>query len=119
MGMSAGRPRIMLLISPSSYRGEAFSRAARRLEVEAVPVLDLPEDLEKRLQGQHSIDFKDIPSSVEWIRRFNIDNPLAAILSVDDSATELAAVASDTLGLPSNDPEGSPGSPGQIRCVRC
>jgi biotin carboxylase len=104
MTPSAGRPRIMLLISPSSYRGEAFSRAARRLEIEPIPVFDMPDDLEPRQRFQHSLNFRDIPSAVRWISDFNDRQPLRAILSVDDSATELAAVASEQLGLPSNDP---------------
>ena len=98
------RPRIMLLISPSSYRGEAFSRSARQLDIEVVPVFDMPQDLEKRMTFQYSIDFRNIPESVSWIREYDRSHPLTAVLSVDDSATELAAVASTKLGLPSNDP---------------
>ncbi|CAN5654397.1 hypothetical protein BH23CHL2_BH23CHL2_22260 [soil metagenome] len=98
------RPRIMLLISPSSYRGEAFSRAARKLDIEPIIVFDIPEDLESKRGFQYSINFRDIPAAVRWISEFHDQNPLKAILSVDDSATELAAVASEKLGLPSNDP---------------
>jgi biotin carboxylase len=94
----------MLLISPSSYRGEAFSRAARRLEIEVVPVFDLPEALAGERSFQHAIDFRDIPVATEWIAASHREQPLTAVLSVDDSATELAAVASERLGLPANDP---------------
>ncbi len=94
----------MLLISPSSYRGEAFSRAARKLEIQVLPVFDLPEALADPRTFRHTIDFRDTEGSVRWITAFHAENPLAAILSVDDSATELAAIASERLGLPSNDP---------------
>jgi biotin carboxylase len=94
----------MLLISPSSYRGEAFSRAARRLEIEVVPVFDLPEALAGERSFQHAIDFRDISVATEWIAASHREQPLTAVLSVDDSATELAAVASERLGLPANDP---------------
>ncbi|MGH6914616.1 MAG: ATP-grasp domain-containing protein, partial [Geminicoccales bacterium] len=94
----------MLLISPSSYRGEAFSRAARRLEIEVVPVFDLPEALSNERSIGHAIDFRDIPAATAWIVDYHREHPLTALLSVDDSATELAAVASERLGLPANDP---------------
>jgi biotin carboxylase len=94
----------MLLISPSSYRGDAFSRAARRLEIEVVPVVDLPEQLASERSYGHAIDFRDVQGSAAWIADYHARLPLTAILSVDDSATELAAVASERLGLPANDP---------------
>lgn len=102
--MSNERPRVMLLISPSSYRGEAFSRAARRLDIEAIPVFDLPDEMESHRSYRKSINFRNIDGSVEWISAYHEREPLAAVLSVDDSATQLAAVASEKLGLPSNDP---------------
>lgn len=94
----------MLLIAPSSYRGEAFSRAARRLEIEVVPVIDLPEQLAGERAYRHAIDFRDIEGAARWIEQFHAERPLTAVLSVDDSATELAAVASGRIGLPANDP---------------
>lgn len=108
--MPSERPRIMLLIAPSSYRGEAFSRAARRLEIEVVPVIDLPEQLADERAYRHAIDFRDIESAASWIERFHAEQPLTAVLSVDDSATELAAVASDRIGLPANDPRAAQAS---------
>lgn len=108
--MPSERPRIMLLIAPSSYRGEAFSRAARRLEIEVVPVIDLPEQLADERAYRHAIDFRDIESAASWIERFHVEQPLTAVLSVDDSATELAAVASDRIGLPANDPRAAQAS---------
>lgn len=94
----------MLLISPSSYRGEAFSRAARRLDIEAVPVFDLPDEMESHRAYTESIDFRNFEASVDWIEAYHKKRPVAAVLSVDDSATQLAAIASERLGLPSNDP---------------
>lgn len=104
MASPVERPRVMLLISPSSYRGEAFSKSARRLDIEAIPVFDMPPDLESQRGYLHSISFRNIPDSVRWIREFHRHTPLTALLSIDDSATELAAVASSELGLPANNP---------------
>ncbi len=102
--MTIERPRVMLLISPSSYRGQAFSRAARRLDIDVVPVFDQPDEMATARQHRDTIDFRDIANSADWIARYHARAPLAAVLSVDDAATQLAAVASERIGLPANDP---------------
>lgn len=99
------RPRIMLLISPSSYRGPSFLKAADRIGIDAIPVYDLPPDIAKRRPDALSVDFRDIEKSAEWIEAFHDKTPVGAILSVDDAATELASVAASRLGLPANDPQ--------------
>lgn len=97
-------PKVILLTSPSSYRGKAFMTAARRLRLPVIQVFDLPEDLAERAPGGHSVNFKDIQESARKLTAMHESEQVSAILSVDDSATELAAVASDLAGLPANDP---------------
>jgi biotin carboxylase len=50
------------------------------------------------------LDFTHAPRSVERLNALAAEQPLSAILSVDDSASFLAAQASAALGLPHNDP---------------
>lgn len=95
----------MLLIQPSSYRGGRFVAAARRLGLDAIRVFDLPRELAEDQPDRLAIDFRDIPESVAWIEAYHRHDPVDAILSVDDGATELAARANERVGLPANDPQ--------------
>jgi biotin carboxylase len=97
--------RVLLLMSPSTYRGGAFLSAAKKLRLDVVVGIDLPESLADYWHVPLGVDFADIEGSVKTITEFAREHPLAAILSVDDSASELAAVASATLGLAHNSPQ--------------
>jgi hypothetical protein len=99
------RKRVLLLMSPATYRAGAFFTAARNLNLEVVVGIDLPETLTEYWHVPLGVDFTDLEASVQTIVKFAKDHPLAAILSVDDSATELAARASASLGLPCNSPK--------------
>ncbi|HLG75339.1 MAG TPA: phosphoribosylglycinamide synthetase, partial [Ktedonobacteraceae bacterium] len=99
--------RLLLLMSPGTYRSGAFVSAARQLQLEVVVGIDLPESLADYWHVPLGLDFSDIPSSVATIVDFARQHPLTAILSVDDSASELAAHASAALGLMHNSPQAS------------
>ncbi|HLI90687.1 MAG TPA: ATP-grasp domain-containing protein [Ktedonobacteraceae bacterium] len=99
------RKRILLLMSPATYRAGAFLSAARRLNLEAVVGIDLPETLAEYWHVPLGIDFADKEAALRTITEFAGEHPLHAILSVDDSASELAAEASAILGLPHNSPD--------------
>ena len=99
------RKRILLLMSPATYRAGAFLSAARQLHLEVVVGIDLPETLAEYWHVPLGIDFNDIPTSVQTIVTYAQQHPFAAILSVDDSASELAAHASAALGLAHNSPQ--------------
>ncbi len=99
------RKRILLLMSPATYRAGAFLSAARRLNLEAVVGIDLPETLAEYWHVPLGIDFADKEAALRTITEFAGEHPLHAILSVDDSASELAAEASAMLGLPHNSPD--------------
>ncbi len=98
---------VLLLMSPATYRAGAFLSAAERLELEIVVGIDLPESLAEYWHVPLGLDFADIEKSVRIIVEFVRERPLVAILSVDDSATELASYASVALGLAHNSPKAS------------
>ncbi len=95
---------ILLLMTPATYRGGAFFSAAQRLNLDVVVGIDLPETLVEYWHVPLGVDFANPAASVRTIVDYAHEHPLAAILSVDDSASELAALASNALGLPHNSP---------------
>src|SRR6266571_4141710 len=99
------KKRILLLMSPATYRAGAFLSAAKKLSLEVVIGIDLPETLTEYWHVPLGIDFLDQEAAVRTIVEFAQKQPLHAILSVDDSAVEIAARASAALGLPHNAPE--------------
>ena len=95
---------ILLLMTPATYRGGAFLNAAQHLNLDVVVGIDLPETLAEYWHVPLGVDFANPAASVRTIVDYAQEHPLAAILSVDDSASELAALASNALGLPHNSP---------------
>src|SRR2546421_10250834 len=96
--------RVLLLMSPATYRAGAFLSAAKKLDLAVVVGIDLPETLSEYWHVPLGLDFADPETSIKTIVEFAGEHPLHAILSLDDSATELAARASATLGLAHNSP---------------
>lgn len=101
---ATGQRRIMLLTTPRSYRLEAFRAAAERLDIEVITGIDLPDELADQWPGALPLPFNDVPAAVERIAAHAAGQPLAAVLSVDDSGSLIAAAAASGLGLPHNDP---------------
>lgn len=101
----SARTRVLLLMSPATYRAGAFLSAAQRLNLEVVVGIDLPETLADYWHVPLGIDFLDIEKSLQTIVAFAGEHPVHAIISVDDSASELAACASAALGLAHNSPQ--------------
>lgn len=98
---------VLLLISPQSYRGPAFVAAAERRGLIVHQAIDLPPALAKEWNVPLGVDFSTPERSAEQIVDFakTLDHPLDAIISVDDAASILAAIASRRLGIPHNSPE--------------
>src|SRR6184192_3462438 len=105
MDMGNEQKRVVLLMSPATYRAGAFLSAAKKLNLEVVVGIDLPETLADYWHVPLGVDFANIETSVSTIVEFAQHHPISAILSVDDSACELAAHASLALGLPHNSPQ--------------
>jgi len=95
----------LLLMSPATYRAGAFLNAAKNLNLEVVVGIDLPETLSEYWHVPLGLDFAEPDASVRTIVEFAQEHAIRAIISVDDSATELAARASAALGLAHNSPQ--------------
>lgn len=104
-GQVEKQKRVLLLMSPSTYRAGAFLSAARKLNLQIVVGIDLPESLAEYWHVPLGVDFTDIENSIRTIIEFAREHPIDAVLSVDDSASELAARASAALHLAHNTPE--------------
>ena len=96
---------IVLLMGPSTYRSAAFLHAADRLGLRVIRGLDLPDELSSYWHVTLPLDFSDPDAAARTLIAHAAEHPVRAILSVDDSATLIAARASAALGLPHNDPE--------------
>lgn len=96
--------RLLLLVTASSYRANAFGSAAESLGVEVVRGVDIPEPLAELYKVPLALDFGDPEGGAEKIASFAHQTPVSAILAVDDSGTLLASHANQILGLPHNDP---------------
>src|SRR5262245_12138383 len=104
-GASLMPQRVLLLMSPASYRAGAFLGAAERLGLEVLRGIDLPRELAEMWNVPLALDFRDVRGAAGAIVDFAREKPLDAILAVDDSASLVAAEANAALGLPSNSPE--------------
>ncbi len=91
-------------MSPATYRAGAFLGAAKRLDLEVVVGIDLPDTLSEYWHVPLGVDFTNSQESVRTIVEYVREHPITAILAVDDGATELAALASAALGLAHNSP---------------
>src|SRR4051794_2943274 len=101
----ADNASIVLLMGPSTYRSAAFLHAADRLGLRVIRGLDLPDELSEYWQVTLPLDFSDPDAASQNLIDFASENPVRAILSIDDSATLIAARASAALGLAHNDPD--------------
>ena len=92
--------RVLLLISRTSYRAEAFVAAARRLEVDVTIGSNHRQALADLTPGGAlTLGVRDIDRSVAIIRRFASDYPLTAIVATEDDFAQVAAAASEAMGL--------------------
>ncbi len=96
--------RIMLLTTPTSYRTAAFLNAAERLGIEVLVIEDTPEPLRQMWGLRYGVDFSAPERAAEELARLARTHPVRAVVPVDDAGTLLAALVSEQLGLPSNDP---------------
>lgn len=104
MSSQEALPRVIALMSPSTYRDGAFAAAAERIGLELVRAIDLPDALGERYQGPLRLDFTEPDEAVDRLLAFAREQPVKAILAVDDRGALIAATASAALGLAHNDP---------------
>ena len=92
--------RVLLLLSRTSYRAEAFVAAAHRLEVDVTVGSNHRQALADLTPGGAlTLGVGDIDRSVASIVRFASDYPLTAIVAAEDDFAPVAAAASEALGL--------------------
>jgi biotin carboxylase len=89
----------------TSYRGEAFFEAARRLGVELVAGSDRCHVLAGEWGIPLALDFRDPQGAAQQIVDHARGRRIDAIVPVDDKTTLIAALASSALDLPHNPPE--------------
>ena len=94
--------RLLLLVSPTTYRASAFLDAAAKLDVEVVRGIDVPLGLSEWWDIPLALDFTDVEGATAAIVRYAAQSPLSAIVAIDDTATLLASRAAAALGLPHN-----------------
>jgi len=97
--------RVILLSSSLSYRAEPFREAARNLGLNVTLGLDMPDPLAEYWTPTLPVDFKSPQPAAQRIFAHAKDEPVAAIIPVDDGATVIAALASEMLDLSFNSPE--------------
>lgn len=97
--------RILLLMATRTYRARAFLRAARRLDAAVVVGSERRAALARARPGATiTVSFRDPDRAVAQIAEAAREQPFDAIVGVDDDTTLIAAIASQELGLPHNDP---------------
>ena len=104
--------RVLLLLPTTGYRNDDFLDAARKLGVEIVPAANYCHQLAPSwgMPAIMALHFDQPEQAADSAVR-EIKGKLDAVLAVDDSGVELAALLSERLGLPGN-------SAGAVRGVR-
>ena len=98
--------RVLLLLSRTSYRAEAFVAAAHSLDVDVTVGSNHRQALADLTPGGAlTLGAGDVDRSVATIVRFASDYPLAAIVAAEDDFAQVAAAASEALGLRHHPPE--------------
>src|SRR6187455_597037 len=89
------RPRVLLLIPTTTYRAEPFLAAAARLNIDVLIGSNYCHVLAEHYQsdGALVLRFDEPESAVRKILAAARERPFAAIVAVDDQATEIAAEA--------------------------
>jgi biotin carboxylase len=95
--------RVLLLLPTTSYRNGDFLAAAKKLGVEIVAAADYCHQLAPSwdLAPIMALHFDRPEQAADTVLR-EINGNLDAVLAVDDSGIELAALLAERLGLPGN-----------------
>ena len=98
--------RVLLLLPVAGYRNDDFVAAAARLDVEVISVANYCHQLAP-IWGMSPIQSLPFDQPVEALKRLlpALGRRPDAVLAVDDSGLDLAALLCEYLGLPGNPPE--------------
>jgi biotin carboxylase len=92
--------RLLLLIPTTTYRTEAFVRAAAKLDVELVVASERPNVLEAALPDHLlTLDFGDPGKSARAVAEFARRHRVDAVVPVDDRTSVVGAAIAERLGL--------------------
>jgi biotin carboxylase len=95
--------RVLLLMATRTYRAKAFLEAARRLGVTVVVGSERRQALARQAPNTTlALDLRHPERAARQIATFAAQQPLAAVVGVDDDTTLVAALAAEALGLPHN-----------------
>ena len=105
-GAAPARPRVLLLLPTTTYRARDFIQAGSRLGVATVVGSDKRQALAD-VAPAHTVtlDLARAEEAAAQIVGFAERWPLNAVIPTDDQTAVVAALASESLGLPHNPPE--------------
>ena len=90
-------------MSTRTYRAKAFLEAARRLGVAVLVGSERRQALARQAPNTTlTLDLRHPERAARQIAAFAAEQPLAAVVGVDDDTTLVAALAAEALGLPHN-----------------
>jgi D-alanine-D-alanine ligase-like ATP-grasp enzyme len=96
-------PRLLLLMTTTTYRAQAFLDAARRLDVPVTVGSERSQALAAVNPAGHlTLDFAAPEKARRAIVEFAKAYPIDGVVAADDDGVILAAMASAALGLPHN-----------------
>lgn len=99
-------PRVLFLMPTKTYRANAFLAAANKLQLDIVVGTERQQALQAFTPGKTlTLNFLEPTEAAETIVRYAAQQPVAAIIAVDEDTAVVAAKASQALGLPHNSPE--------------
>jgi formate-dependent phosphoribosylglycinamide formyltransferase (GAR transformylase) len=97
------RPRLLLLMTTTTYRAHAFLGAAGRLGIPVVVGSERAQALAAVNPAGHlALDFTAPEAASRSIVEFAKAYPIGGVVAADDDGVMLAAMASAALGLPHN-----------------
>ena len=95
--------RLLLLMTTTTYRAQAFLDAAKRLDIPVTVGSERPQALAAVNPAGHlTLDFSAPEEGTQAIVDFARAHPLGGVIAADDDGVILAAMAASALGLPHN-----------------
>jgi len=97
--------RVLLLLPTASYRNEAFLAAGKKLDIEIITAADYCHQLAPAwgLEPIMALDFDRPGEAIDTVLH-SLKHQPDAVLAVDDSGLELAALLNERLNLAANPP---------------
>lgn len=98
-----GRPRLLLIAPPGSYRTAAYLATARELGVEVLVASEGRHSLVGEIAAGLHVDLHS-PGALQTLLQANRQQPFSGVVATDDASVELASRIAQALELPHNPP---------------